>query len=176
MLKIKINLIFSFILFTLLLLKLTSLSLAQTQAQTKLLIQNQEGQNVLTRSLAEDQCFGLRFIHSVAKSPVEEWFCVRNGQLFLEKTVYCDFGAGLPFQPEPGQKMSFSHGKIILEGLKQKLPNFDVRVGRIAKHTLLWPRQDEKYEEIPLVNLGPQGSALHFSLSQTKPKAQNKTD
>ena len=43
----------------------------------------------------------IRYIHSVAKSPVEDWFRVSQQTIFLERTVYQDFGAGLPHTPGP---------------------------------------------------------------------------
>ena len=53
------------------------------------------------------------------------------------------------------------------------LPSFDVRVGRIAQHTLLLPLEDAAEgksargmtREIPLAELAPPGSAVTFTLS-----------
>ena len=125
---------------------------------------NEENTVVLTQPLEEGQCFGIRFIHSVAKSPVEEWFCAEKAQLFLEKTVYQDFGAGLPFTPEAGQRMRFEGKSIILEGFHRQFDQVSVRIGRIAHHTLLLPNARGGYDERPMERLSVPGSAITFRL------------
>lgn len=129
----------------------------------KLCLRDADGRTLYSVPLAEGREFGIRFIHSVAKSPVEEWFRVENGVLHLKRTVYQDFGAGLPFQPGPGQKMTFSGGRITLEGFDTPLPCFDVRVGRIAHHALLLP-DGANYRNVPLADVSPPGTAVTFSL------------
>jgi hypothetical protein len=111
--------------------------------------------------------FGIRFIHSVAKSPVIDWFTARQGVLQLESTVYQDFGAGLPHSPEQGQSMEQRNGHVIISGYSMALPRFDVRVGRVAQHTLLLP---ETWEAIPLDTLAAPGAALTFTLEPQKGK------
>ena len=50
----------------------------------------------------EGLSFGIRYIHSVAKSPVEDWFRVSQQTIFW-KNGLSGFGAGLPHTPGPGQ-------------------------------------------------------------------------
>ncbi|MBQ7585494.1 MAG: DUF1850 domain-containing protein [Desulfovibrionaceae bacterium] len=107
--------------------------------------------------------FGLKFTHSVAKTPVEDWFSLAKNQIFLEETIYQDFGAGLPFETASGQKMTFQKGQIILSSLHTSLKTFEVRVGRIANHTLLVPGQAQaRFEAIPLKTLATPGQAITF--------------
>lgn len=88
--------------------------------------------------------------------------------IFLEKTVYQDFGAGLPHTPGPGQTMSTGDGHIVISGYHKALPSFEVRVGRIARHTLLLPREGAAEgksargmtREIPLAELAPPAAPL----------------
>lgn len=112
--------------------------------------------------------FGIRYVHSVAKSPVEDWFHVVHDVIFLEKTIYQDFGAGLPHNPGPGQSMSAADGHIVIQGYHMALPSFDVRVGRIAQHVLLLPKDSGKEQggtrEVPLAELAPPGSAITFAV------------
>ena len=122
-----------------------------------------------TKELPKNAMFGIRFIHSVAKSPVEEWFSIQQDGLVLQKTVYNDFGAGLPYQPEAGQTMEFTSGHITISGYNRKFQKFDVRVGRIAEHTLLLPKENTTYEELPLAKLSPAGSALTFTVRKSHP-------
>ncbi|MCR4667333.1 MAG: DUF1850 domain-containing protein [Desulfovibrio sp.] len=136
-------------------------------AENDLVLQDSTGKILARYPIPDRTCFGILFIHSVAKSPVEEWFCRQNSELFLEKTVYQDFGAGLPYRPEGGQRMRVKDGHIIIDGYHRPLPRFDVRVGRIAGHTLLLPEhnaQDGSRKEVRLDSLAKPGSAITFSL------------
>lgn len=108
--------------------------------------------------------FGIRYIHSVARSPVTDWFAVSDGCLYLEKTEYQDFGAGLPHMPEGGQRMSTGNGKVVISGFHRALPRFDLRVGRIARHTLLLPAAGGGWHELPLNRVAPPGAALTFRI------------
>ena len=69
--------------------------------------------------------------------------------------------------------MSTGDGHIVISGYHKALPSFDVRVGRIARHTLLLPREGAAEgksargmtREIPLAELAPPGSAVTFTLA-----------
>ena len=115
--------------------------------------------------LPKGSLIGLRYIHSVAKTPVEEWFRLTDTGFVLEKAIYHDFGAGLPFAPEDGQVMRFEKGSVVLERMETFLPQFDVRVGRIAKHTLLLPRGD-KNKEVPLDTFVAPGASITFTVQR----------
>ena len=138
-----------------------------------LVLKNADGLVLFSCPAREGLNFGIRYIHSVAKSPVEDWFRVSHQTIFLEKTVYQDFGAGLPHTPGPGQTMSTGDGHIVISGYHKALPSFDVRVGRIARHTLLLPLEGAAEgksargmtREIPLAELDPPGSAVTFTLA-----------
>ncbi len=130
----------------------------------RLTVTDARGTLLLTTPLPDGVCFGIRFIHSVARSPVEEWYCRHNASLCLEKTVYHDFGAGLPHRAEQGQNMRFTRGAIILEGFHRSMPTVTYRVGRIAKHELLLPHTDPSLH-YPLRLLRPPGQSITFSLS-----------
>ncbi|MBQ7456950.1 MAG: DUF1850 domain-containing protein [Desulfovibrio sp.] len=141
-----------------------------TQARAEgLLTVFHEETPVFSHPLPERACFGIRFLHSVAKSPVEEWFCRNNTKLYLEKTRYQDFGAGLPFAPGKGQEMRFVDKSIILDHIHTPLPSIPIRVGRIAKHTLLLPTPTG-IERYPLTDFAKPGQALTIKLLEQPPK------
>ena len=112
--------------------------------------------------LGEGEGFAIRYTHSVALTPVEDHFIIRDGVINLDKTVYQDFGAGLPSAPEPGQEMSAGNGRIVMSGYARPLKTFDVRVGRVAGHALLLP-DSAGGGEVPFTRLAPAGSALTFT-------------
>ncbi len=100
---------------------------------------NQQDEIVLVSPIWGQRHFGILFTHSVALSPVEEWFYVEDETIILNSTIYEDFGAGLPHEADAGQRMSFKDGKIFITGYDVRIPNLVVRVGRIANHALLLP-------------------------------------
>lgn len=137
--------------------------------QEKLLLKDGTGRIILERPVQNGTRFCIRYTHSVALSPVEDHFVIRNSAMFLDRTVYHDFGAGLPHQPEDGQKMTSCNGRIVISGYERKLDSFDLRVGRIAGHTLIFSGDcgSEAAAEagIPLNVLARPGSAITFELT-----------
>lgn len=140
-----------------------------------LTVRNPAGLLMFSVPLPAGQEFGIRFRHSVALSPVEEWFTAEEGLLALKRAVYQDFGAGLPHMAEAGQSMTFVDGRIVLTGFTLKLAQMEVRVGRVAGHELLLAVAEESEEgdlvktkplapTFPLVAWGAPGTALRFAV------------
>lgn len=135
-----------------------------------LIIEDEGGKTLFKWPVRNGSQFAIRFNHSVALSPVTDYYKIENGKIFLDKTVYQDFGAGLPHAPEAGQKMTTGNGEIVISGFDRELPAFEVRVGRIARHRLLLfdrevSESKNDINEIPFTELAKPGSALRFSLS-----------
>ena len=58
----------------------------------------------------------IEFVHSVQKTPVQEYFLVRGkNDLLLEKTIYQSMGVGLPFMASEGKLKTTGDGHFILE-------------------------------------------------------------
>lgn len=130
----------------------------------RLRVTNAAGETRILLPFGNGSEFGIRYIHSVALTPVTDWFVVSDGCLYLEKTVYQDFGAGLPHMPEGGQRMSTGNGKVVISGFHRALPRFDLRVGHVARHTLLLPVVGGGWHELPLDRVAPPGAALTFRI------------
>lgn len=157
------------IVFVLLLVPLSLVYAAgQDREQACLALRDSRGNTLFSSQLADGSQFAIRYIHSVALSPVRDYFIIKNNRIFLDKTVYKDFGAGLPTFPEKGQTMRAQNGKVIIEGFNRDVTGFALRVGRIANHTLLlFPEKEgEAMLEMPLSSLSPAGGALIFSVSE----------
>ncbi len=132
---------------------------------TWLMAQKSSGDTVACFLLLEGDAFAIRFIHSVALTPVEEWFEAHEGHVALRRTVYEDFGAGLPHEALPGQSMTVNNGKIILTGYDLMIEKLHVRVGRVARHELLYPRVfTSGHGSILLETWEEQGKTLIFSI------------
>lgn len=121
--------------------------------------------------LAEGQAFAIRYTHSVAQTPVEDQFRIKGGVIHLDRTIYRDFGAGLPTAPEGGQSMRVEKGRVVISGFDRPLPAFDLRVGRVAGHTLILLSPNDSAEpvaEMPLARLARPGSALTVTYAPGK--------
>lgn len=116
--------------------------------------------------------FAIRYIHSVALSPVTDYFDIKGKDIVVARTEYMDFGAGLPHAPEKGQKMRAENGHIIIDDINLVMPEFTLRVGRVARHTLLLPNA-HGFDELPLAEIAAPGAAVTFKIRDC---AGTKTD
>lgn len=123
-------------------------------------ILNAEGAQLL--EIPVKNGFAIKYKHSVALTPVTDYFYVKDAKIFLDKTEYADFGAGLPTSPEGNQKMSAAGGKIKIENFQRELPSFQLRVGRVANHELIFFDVNGLEKKIPLASLGAPGAELIF--------------
>lgn len=151
-------------------------ALAQNSSKYLLLLEDEKGDILYSVPLNEGGNFAIRFIHSVAKSPVTDHFIIKEGKIFLDKTIYHDFGAGLPHAPENGQTMKAENGEISITGFNRELPYLAIRVGRVADHTLIL-FESAKPEavnamagEVPLDKLATPGTVIIFKIKEDKNK------
>ena len=81
--------------------------------------------------------FSISFIHSVNQSPVTDYFEIREDGIYGVKTVYYDFGAGVPTELEEGQTLTYGDdGSMIISGLSVKMNSLIYRVGTVYDHIL----------------------------------------
>ena len=60
-----------------------------------------------------------------------------DGRIFLRKTIYYDFGAGVPFDLNEGETLSYAEdGAMIISGIDREIPKFLLIVGTVSDHTL----------------------------------------
>lgn len=87
--------------------------------------------------LAEGEWFSVGFIHSVNKSPVIDCYLIKNQHIFVEKTVYYGFGAGVQTEIEDGQTLTYGEdGSMIVTGFDRQMDNLTYFVGTVSDHTL----------------------------------------
>ncbi|MGE4277399.1 MAG: DUF1850 domain-containing protein [Lawsonibacter sp.] len=96
------------------------------------------GQEYARYWLKQGEEFSITFIHSVNKTPVTDCYDVdRGGEIYLRKTVYYDFGAGVPFDLNEGESLSYAEdGAMVISGIDRKIPDFYIFVGTVSDHTL----------------------------------------
>ena len=104
--------------------------------------------------------FSTRFIHSVQKTPVEEFFTVNDARdgFVLLRTRYRSFGVGLPFLPTDG---SFRRegDAFVMDGMNRPLPEIQFRPGLATDLTIFLPD-----EEIRLSDRVPVGSLIFVKI------------
>ena len=72
--------------------------------------------------LGRGEEFSITFIHSVNQTPVTDCYDADGeGNIWLRKTIYYDFGAGVPFDLNEGEVLSY---------------DFLLFVGTVSDHTL----------------------------------------
>jgi hypothetical protein len=100
------------------------------------------GDVVWSAKLSEGETFSIRYIHSVDKLPVHEFYINEDGELILTGIKVIDFGAGLDYVGEGDLRME---GKwTYIDNLQRKIDSLPLRVGSIADHTLIY-RDKEIY-------------------------------
>jgi hypothetical protein len=104
----------------------------------KLVIYNGESKEIYkTYDIYDGMEFSVEFVHSVNKSPVKDYFIVKNNKLYAEKTVYSAFGAGVQTEIEDGQTLSFDKdGNMVVEGFDIEFDKIKYIVGTVSDHIL----------------------------------------
>jgi hypothetical protein len=114
-------------------------------------------QIIYERALSVGSPFAIRYIHSIHRTPVEEWFHIDSeNQIILDRVIYESLGVGNPTTIEEGQTLRLLDGKLIIEGMNRVLGRFVLATGQvIADHRLII-----EGEEIPLADLCPPGTSV----------------
>jgi len=88
-----------------------------------------EGQKKVTFSTNIGDEWYIEFIHSVQKTPVQEYFVVRGANdLLMKETIYQSLGVGLPFLPSDGKLKTTKDGHFILT-MNRKFETVKLRTG-----------------------------------------------
>lgn len=107
--------------------------------------------------------FSVGFIHSVNKSPVTDYYEIRSDGIYVVKTVYYGFGAGVQTQIEEGQKLEYGDdGSMIVTGFDQKMEDLIYFVGTVSDHTLTL----DDGREVSLRELCGKNAMVRFSVEK----------
>lgn len=81
--------------------------------------------------------FSISFIHSVNQSPVTDVYQIRNEGIYVVRTEYYSFGAGVQTEVEEGQTLEFGpDGSMIVSGFDRRIDRLSYIVGTVSDHTL----------------------------------------
>lgn len=95
------------------------------------------GNVVYLGSIEDFKDFYISFIHSVNRTPVNEYYRIENGRFVVYKTTFYSYGAGMPDGSDnPKANIKFVDGKVEIDNIDRNLREFTVLVGTFANHTL----------------------------------------
>lgn len=82
--------------------------------------------------------FSVTFIHSVNKYPLTDYYEIRRDGIYVTKTKYANFGAGVQTELEDGESLSYDEndGSMIVSGFNRRMDNLIYIVGTVSDHTL----------------------------------------
>lgn len=104
--------------------------------------------------------FSVEFIHSVNKSPVKDVYVIREGKIFVDRTIYSTFGAGVQTEILEGQTLSYDEqGNMIVSGFNMEFPKVECIVGTVYDHVL-----EIGGESISLTELCGKNAFVYFEL------------
>jgi hypothetical protein len=95
------------------------------------------GETFAEYPINEGDEFSVTFIHSVNNSPVTDVYEFRGGKIFVVRTIYYSFGAGMQTEIGEGQVLKYGDdGSMIVSGFKRQIDNLSYIVGTVSDHTL----------------------------------------
>lgn len=127
-----------------------------------MITQSPDGRIVYQARVEEGSRFSLAYIHSIHRTPVEEFFVVNEKrQIVLDAMTFESYGVGMPTSLVGDESFTMADGKLRIEHIDRTLDSFELRIGQvIANHMLLLGEQ-----EVHLSELSQPGSAVRFEIS-----------
>lgn len=126
----------SFLTFTLLVLILCLLGYWGFNTKFLVIKDNKSGAVGWAARINESENFVIRYIHSVDRLPVFEFYKVKNQKLVLTGTKVINFGVGLGYI---GEGKICTAGKwTFIKNMDRQIGSLPLRVGTVADHTLLY--------------------------------------
>lgn len=95
------------------------------------------GRELAAFPVREGEEFSVTFIHSVNQTPVTDVYQIRAGEIYVVRTIYYSFGAGVQTQIEPGQTLEYGpDGSMIVSGFNRRMARLSYIVGTVSDHLL----------------------------------------
>lgn len=81
--------------------------------------------------------FLITYTHSVNKSPVDEYFQIRDDySMVLAKTAFRSFGVGIPSELAAGEELRSFPDRMEIVNINRVIPQIVLAVGTIANHQI----------------------------------------
>lgn len=93
--------------------------------------------------------FYISFIHSVNKTPVNEYYRIENNRFIVYKTTFYSYGAGMPDGSDnPNIQIIFNDdGLVEIDNINKEFSEFTYMVGTYAEHTMHTANESFKLEK-----------------------------
>jgi hypothetical protein len=143
MLKNKNFKFFLLLLSLLLSLLILIFSLFVLKVNTLQIIDYQTTEIIWEQKVKDGEDFSIRYLHSVAQTPVIEFFKIKDGKILLTGTEYQSYGAGLPTSADQGDYI-VADDKFIIKNIEQQLPEILLRVSDYAQHEFIYNEKSYK--------------------------------
>ena len=112
--------------------------------------------------VSEGDEFSVTFIHSVNQYPLTDVYEIRDHKIYVVRTIYNNFGAGVQTEIEEGQTLEINeNGEMVVSGFNMEMPWLSYIVGTVSDHTLTLHG-----EEISLRELCGRNSKVAFSVEK----------
>ncbi|MEC9490249.1 MAG: DUF1850 domain-containing protein [Halanaerobiales bacterium] len=135
------NKLFKFFLFGLLCFIVFSLFVFKVN--TLQLIDYKADKIIWEEKVSEGDNFEIKYQHSVARTPVLEFFEIKDGKILLTGTEYQSYGAGLPTSAEQGDYI-VKNDRFYIKNIDQFLPEIMLRVSDYAEHEFIFNQESFK--------------------------------
>lgn len=87
--------------------------------------------------VADGDEFSIGFVHSVNKSPLTDVYEIREHRIYVVRTIYFGFGAGVQTELLDGQTLTYGDdGEMIISGFDQEMTHLSYIVGTVSDHVL----------------------------------------
>lgn len=115
--------------------------------------------NEIIKTFNDVNEFSVRFIHSVHKNPLEDFYKIENGKIIVYKTTYYDFGAGVQSELNNNNEKFYinDNNELVIDNINKEIKNLVYVVGTYSDHILTI-----KGEEISLTNLCGKNTHVRF--------------
>ena len=112
--------------------------------------------------VADGDEFSVTFIHSVNQYPLTDVYQIKDHKIYVVRTIYNNFGAGVQTEIEEGQKLEINeNGEMVVSGFDMEMPHLSYIVGTVSDHILTIHG-----EEISLRDLCGRNSKVVFSVAE----------
>lgn len=113
------------------------------------MLKGEEGQIFLELPVQVGDQFSIQFIHSVNKTPVIDFYEIREDHIYVVSTLYYSFGAGVQTEVIEGQTLTYTEdGGMLVSGFNQAIPNLAYVVGKVSDHILEYNNEKFSLREI----------------------------
>ena len=115
-----------------------------------LVLRNGDTDEEITRfRVSEGDEFSVTFIHSVNQYPLTDVYEIRDGKIYVVRTIYNNFGAGVQTEIEDGQTLEINeNGEMVVSGFNMEMPWLSYIVGTVSDHTLTLHEKEISLREL----------------------------